>query len=119
MIIKKRKKKNIYIYLFFFFLSFNSCYSAFWITKVKTELQWDSDWTVALIIQDAIIYLLWFLALIAVIVVIWAWFTIMTAEGDEEKTKAGKKRITYSFVWILIIFIAYQIVRFVTKWVLW
>ena len=39
------------------------------------------------------IYLLWFLALIAVIVVIWAWFTIMTAEGDEEKTKAGKKRI--------------------------
>jgi len=63
-------------------------------------------------IQDIIIYLLGFLFLIAVIYIIYAWFQILVAAWDEEKMKKSKNIIVYAFIGIVIIFLAWSIVRF-------
>jgi Na+-driven multidrug efflux pump len=63
-------------------------------------------------IQKVINYLLWFLMLIGVIYIIYAWFQILTAAWDEAKVWKSKKIITYVAIWLIIIFLAYSIMQF-------
>ena len=118
-IIKIIKKKNIYIYLFFFLTAINFSYATLWIWEVKGGLKWTDSTDIGWIIQWAIVFFLWFLALITVIMIIWSGFTILTAADDEEKVKTAKKRIIYSLVWITVIFLSYQIAIFATKGLGW
>lgn len=71
-----------------------------------------SDRSASEYIQDIIIYLLGFLFLIAVIYIIYAWFQILIAAWDEEKLKKSKNIIIYAFIGLVIIFLAWSIVRF-------
>lgn len=64
-------------------------------------------------VQDIIIYLLGFLTLIVVILIMWAGFSILTAAGDEEKVKSGKKIIFRAIIGLLIIFFAWSITTFI------
>ncbi len=58
-------------------------------------------------------YLLVFLAIVAVLYVIYAGVRILTSGGNEEAMKEGKKNIISVVIGIILIFLAYSIVRFI------
>lgn len=63
-------------------------------------------------IQDIIAYLLMFLGIVGVIYIIYAGFNVLTAGGDEDKVKKGKSTIFHVFIGLVLIFLAYSIVKF-------
>jgi len=65
------------------------------------------------VIQNWIATISTLLYIIAVIVILWAGFQILTSAWDEEKTKKWKTIIIQAIVWLLVIFIASSIVNFV------
>jgi len=62
-------------------------------------------------IQNIVTYLLSFLALVAVILIIYAGFLILTSSWDDDKIWKWKKIIIYALLGILVIFLAYSIVK--------
>jgi len=64
-------------------------------------------------IQDIVKYLLTFITVIAVIYVIYAWFKILTSAWNEDEVKKSKTTILSVLVWIVIIWLAYWIVRWI------
>jgi type IV secretory pathway VirB2 component (pilin) len=62
--------------------------------------------------QVVIRYLMSFISIIAVIYIIYAGFSVMIGGGDEEKVKKAKNIILYVVVGILIMWLAYGIVKF-------
>ena len=64
-------------------------------------------------IMTVIKSLLQFVTIIAVVYVLWAGFQIMTAGGDEEKVKTGRKTIIQVIIGIVVMWIAYAIVSWV------
>ena len=69
--------------------------------------------------EDAIMGLiksiLSFVTIIAVVYCLWAGFQIMTAGGDEEKVKSGRKTIIQVIIGIVIMWLAYAIVTWVIQ----
>jgi len=65
-------------------------------------------------IMNLIFSLLSFVTIIAVIYVLWAGFKILTGGGDDGKLKEGKSIIIQVVIGIIIMWLAYPIV----KWVL-
>jgi hypothetical protein len=55
----------------------------------------------------------WVVGVIAVIMIIWGGFSIVTAGGDAQKVGNGRKTITYALVGLVIVAMAQIIVRFV------
>lgn len=64
-------------------------------------------------IQDVIAYLLIFLGIVGVAYIIYAGFSVLTAGGNEDKVKKGKSIILHVFIGLVLIFLAYSIVKFV------
>ncbi len=64
-------------------------------------------------IQDIAAYLLWFISIIAVLYIIYAWFRILTGAWEEENLKNQKKTVIYVIIWMAVIWLAYPIVQFV------
>jgi len=54
-----------------------------------------------------------FLALIWVLIFIYAWFQYLTAAWDDEKVKKAKTMIIQAIIWLAIIFSAYSIINLV------
>jgi len=65
------------------------------------------------VIQNWVATITMLLYIIAVIVILWAGFQILTAAWDEEKTKKWKTIIIQAIVWLLVIFIASSLVTWV------
>lgn len=74
-----------------------------------------TDRSASVYIQDVINYLLWFITLIAILYVIYAGFRILTAAWDDETVGKQKKTILYVAIGIIVIWLAWSIV----KWVVW
>lgn len=66
-------------------------------------------------LQKVVSYLLWFLGIVGVLYLIFAGFTIMTSSGDNEKVKKAKGTVTYVLAGLVLIFLAYSIVKFVVS----
>lgn len=60
-------------------------------------------------------YLLGFLGLVAVLFIIYAGFTMVTSQGDEEAVTNARKMIIYAIIGIIIIFLSFTIVNFVAS----
>jgi len=58
-------------------------------------------------------FIVWFLYLVAVIVMIYGWFLILTAGWDEEKVKKGKTILLQAAAWLVVVFIAGSVVDWV------
>ena len=101
--------------------SWDECGLEQWVKLVKTSVEdIDTEWEASDKIQDIIKYLLWFVTLIAVIYIIYAWFRILTSSGEDEVIKNSKKIIIYVIVWILVMWFAWTIANFaVTIWTGW
>ncbi|QFR39708.1 hypothetical protein A9Q91_05865 [Candidatus Gracilibacteria bacterium 28_42_T64] len=64
-------------------------------------------------IQNIIANAMAFLAILAVVYLLWGGFNILTAGGDEEKVKTGRTIITQAAIGLVVIFIAGSIVTWV------
>jgi len=69
----------------------------------------DLEQTVITIVQWA----LGLLALVAVVIIIWAGFIWITAGGNDEKLEKSKKMITAAVVGLIVVLLAWAIVIFV------
>lgn len=82
-----------------------------WIDAIETQRSFSQY------VQDIAIYILNFLAFIAIFVIIYAWFNMLLSLWDEEKAKKSKQIITYAILWLIIIYIAWPLIDFVV-WIL-
>ncbi|MCP4524270.1 MAG: TrbC/VirB2 family protein, partial [Candidatus Gracilibacteria bacterium] len=73
----------------------------------------EKEQTASEYIQNIVAYLLGFVAIIAVLYIIYAGFNILIGNGEEEKLNQSKKTIMYVVLGMLIIFLAWSIVSFV------
>jgi type IV secretory pathway VirB2 component (pilin) len=63
--------------------------------------------------QDIVKYFLGFVTLVAVIYIIYAGFQLMTGGGDEEKVKKARQIIIYVIAGIVLMWVAYWIVKII------
>lgn len=85
-----------------------------WTELVKNSVTWiETERTLSEYIQDVVVYLLWFLSIIAVLYIIYAWFRILVWAWDEDNLKKQKNTILYVVIWISIIWLAYSIVKLI------
>lgn len=66
-------------------------------------------------IANIIKQLLTLVSIVAVAYVLYAGFQIMTAGGDEEKVKTGRKTIIYVIVGIVVMWLSFWIVNLVIQ----
>lgn len=111
----KINKVILYVIILPAFFRAGSVFSAFWLDKIKWWLQGSTD-TVDIVVQDYIVYLFWFLALIAILYWIYWGFSILSAWDDEEKVSKWKTIIIQAIIWLLIIFLAWPITSFFIWW---
>ena len=76
------------------------------------ELQWSTK-TADQVITQWVAFIVTFLYLVAVIVMIYGGFLILTAAWDEEKVKKGKTILIQAAAWLVVVFIAGSIVDWV------
>lgn len=93
----------------------NDCWLGQWVDQIKNSwIQWlVTIWTWSEYVQKIIAYALSFLAIVAVILIIYAWFNLLISIWDEEKAKKSKTIIVFSILGLLIIFLAKPITTFV------
>ena len=85
-----------------------------WIELLKWKIIWiESERPFSLYAQDIVVFLLWFITLVSVIYIIYAWFNILIWGWNEDKLKKSKNTIIYVIVWIITIWLANSIVMFV------
>ena len=97
------------------YCEWNECWLKESLDLIKnSDLDWVIlEWTASDYIQRVIVYVLTFLKLTAVIIIIYAWFNMLTAAWDEEKAKKSKTMIVYAIIWLAIIYLAGPITTFV------
>jgi len=78
-------------------------------TLVINEKEWvDSIDSVLWYVRDSI---WWLLALIAIAVFIWVWFRLIVARWNPEEFKKALMQFIYAVVWIVIVALAWVIVK--------
>jgi len=93
-------------------------YAAFWVEKIDPDIQgWNGtidpgdEWRfLADNISDLVANFLMFLYILAVAIVVYAGFLILTAAWDEEKVKKAKNIIIYAIIGLVVIYLAWAIV---------
>lgn len=50
---------------------------------------------------------------VAIVVTIYGWFLILTSGGEDERLKKGKNYFIYAIVWLIVIFLASQLILWV------
>ena len=92
------------------------CWLDAWTNLLKDPDKWIkwivTDWNFSEYILKVIKYLLWFIMIIGVVYIIYAWFNILTAAWDEAKVWKSKKIIMYVVIWLIIIFLSITIISF-------
>lgn len=63
--------------------------------------------------QDMVAYMMWFVALLWVLYIIYAGFIIVISTWDEGKVKKSKTSITFVLMWIILMFLAYSIITWI------
>lgn len=91
----------------------SECWINEWVGEVK-NIEWMvTDQKFSEYSQWIVAYILGFIYLVAIALIIYAWFNILTWVGDDEKVKKSKKIIFFVVLWILIIFLANPLIIFV------
>ena len=84
----------------------------FWKSRAD-KISGDITRTADVVITDWVDTLSNFLYLIAVIMLMYGGFNILTAGWDEEKVKKGKTILMQAAAWLVVIFIAGSIINFI------
>lgn len=95
------------------YCEWNECSLEKWV-EYTVGVDWlVTEWTASEYIQKIVVYVLTFLKLIAVILIIYAWFNMLTSAWDEDKAKKSKTIIVFAFIGLLIIYLAWPITNFI------
>ena len=80
-------------------------------------LWWTADQWGNLIqtIKNFINWMLWLLSLIALIILLYGWFKMVTAAGDEWKYKDWFKIMKQAWIWLAIIWLSWFIVSIIFR----
>ena len=105
-------KKMVYGLAGFALASLNSTHAAITTNDVQTNIQGRTE-TADVAVQNIVANFMIFLAIIAVLYLLWWGFQILTAGGDEEKVTKGKTIIIQSGLGLLVIFLANSIVQWI------
>ena len=65
------------------------------------------------VIKNAVNWVLWMLSLITLCIVLWWWFQMVTAAGDDGKYKKWFTILKQAWIWLIIILLAWIIVSVV------
>ncbi|MCH2188874.1 pilin [Candidatus Gracilibacteria bacterium] len=90
----------------------NSAHAAITTNDVQTNIQGRTE-SADIAVQNIVANFMIFLAIIAVLYLLWGGFQILTAGGDEEKVTKGKTIIIQAGLGLLVIFLANSIVQWV------
>lgn len=85
--------------------------SPLWVQECWIQKVWDLSWF-SKIFLDLINWLNWFVAIVTVLMILYAWSLILFSWWDDEKLKKWKNIIVYALIWILILVISYLILTF-------
>lgn len=105
----------IYSALGMAFIAINSAHAAVsfeWSNWVNSNLK-GTEISADNVLETWIGYLTGFLYLIAIAMILWGAFNILTAGGDEEKVKKGKTVILQAVAGLIVVFIANSIIVWV------
>lgn len=109
-------------------------FSIYWKVKCETSLlwtwtcNWDALWKPNLsatveIARNTIQFFTWFIWIFVIIMIIYAWFLVLTSWGNDEKVKKFKSIIKYIIFWMLLIFVSVVLFQFLwgydLQWVIW
>jgi len=116
-------KKIFYTFSSFILVFLNSFSTALaatginleWSHQLSSKLKW-SVANVDVVIENWVIYFIWFLYLIAFIMMVWGWVMILTAAWNEDKVKKGTSTILQAIAWLIVVFIASSIIELVIGW---
>jgi hypothetical protein len=89
-----------------------------WETKVIGGIRWSENSADAAS-QNLLQNILLYMGILAVFYLVWGWFNMLTAWGDEEKVKKWKTVIIQAAIWIVIITLAYSVVSWLTTVLTW
>ncbi len=88
--------------------------TTFWVNKASTTGQNLENRPLSEAVQYYVNFLMTFLYLIAVLYALWGGFLILTAGGEDDKVTKGKTILIQWGLWLLVIWLAGTIV----KWIL-
>lgn len=118
---KNQIQKIGYTFVWIFFLIdsyFANAIGDFWVTtNIKEGVKWSND-TADVVIQNLVWTASWFLALIAVLYLLYGWWNILTAGWEEDKVKKWKTIVIQAIMGLGVIFLAYSIVNWLIKLIL-
>lgn len=96
--------------------SMNSAYAdaatSFGGTKVSTNTETGD---LENVVQGYVNTFMTFLAIIAVLLILWGGFNILTAAGDDDKVSKGKTIIIQAGIGLLVIFLANSIIQWILR----
>ncbi len=84
---------------------------AYWLTTLTIEKE-SNFWSMASMFINFINWVNWFVAIVTLIMIMYAWVNIIFANWDEEKLKKWRTTIVYAFIWIFILAVSYLILTF-------
>lgn len=115
---KNLVKNTAYSVAWLGLIGLNNVNALSFVGKWEEWLGW-SQTTIDQTIITFINYIATFLSIVAVLMIIWAWFNILTAGWDEERVKKWKTTIIQAVIGLMVIWLAYAIVSWVTTALIW
>lgn len=89
------------------------CWNGWFFQVVPTNCieQPEIEWVMG-ILTTLINWINGFLWIVIVLLIIYAWFLVMTGKGDEEKSSKAKNIIFYAFIGLLVLLMSYLLLTF-------
>jgi hypothetical protein len=112
---KKLVKNGLYSIGWLWLLLLNNAVLALDATKTKTTTWWDNGTNGDFIttLDNILSYVIGLLYFIALLFCLYGGFTILTAWWEEDKVKKWKTTLINAVIWLIVIFLASQIVHWI------
>jgi hypothetical protein len=82
---------------------------------VDEWIKWTSS-SLDVVLKNWLTYLVWFLYFIAIAMMIYWAFLIITAGWTEDKVKKGKTILIQAVAWLIVVFIANSVIVWLINW---
>ncbi len=81
-------------------------------TTVNENLKWNNN-SLDIVLQNWLGYLTGLLYFVAIVMMVWGGFNIITAWGEEEKAKKWKTILMQAAAWLIVVFLANSLISWI------